>query len=97
MKLSINTDSPHYHDIVHFVQEVRCDGEVLKYCLDVDLANNRATCVVMPLKEAASDIPTHVVEGQLEIVWKVGDANFFAKLKAEWEAKEKEFDEQAKN
>lgn len=90
MKLFIDSKHPSYHEVVHFVKEVRLNGHVLKNCVGFDLTNkpNVATVATMPIK--ASDgvhIDTHEVKGTLEIDWQ--DGTLFQHLYAQWLERER--------
>jgi hypothetical protein len=91
MKLHADSKHPDYHEIVHFVKEIRLDGTPLKNCVGFNLTckPHIATVATMPIKSSdAVHIDTHEVRGTLEIDWNGG--KLFEHLYNDWVRREEE-------
>ena len=100
MKLSSDASHPDYHPVVIFVDKILVDGTKIERAVHVDTKLGEAQVVSLPIKAVDGIVATHVVRGNVEIVWRTfpksengiigtGSERVFEMYKAEWEEKEK--------
>lgn len=90
MRLSVDTDSPDYHDVIHFIDVVTIDGTIIRSCRSIDVAAGEAECFTMPFRSTDGiHVDTHIVKGKVDIVWKPSKSSVFLYCKKDWEEREK--------
>jgi hypothetical protein len=95
MNISADKNSPDYHDVVHFIDQITIDGTVVKSVISVDTVAGCAVCYSQPLKIENGYVMTHLVLGKIDIIWRAGGGTLFLYLKKDWEERE-ELRKQAK-
>lgn len=104
MKISADQKHPDYHEVVHFIDAILINGVRTNQCVHVDTAKNEATVITQPVKPVNGMVPTHVVRGEIEILWRQfvksdnglvgnGSERLFLSLKRNWDMREAPADE----
>lgn len=92
MKISANYSNPDYHEVVNFIDTITVDGIPVKHCISIDTDKNEAVCFIQPMRLVDGNIPTHVIEGKIDIIWlsvtEKGRRGLFLNLKGDWEERE---------
>lgn len=91
MKLSVDTDSPDYHDVIHFIDVITIDGTIIRSCRSIDVTKGEAVCFTLPYRSTDGvHVDCHTVKGKVEIIWKPSTSSVFHYLKNDWEGREAE-------
>ena len=87
---------PDYHNVVHYVDQVRLGGAKLDHCLHIATKKGEAKCITLgkdgrpKVSQDKASVETHIVKGKIDLILALAPTQdrleAFLELKKDWEA-----------